>query len=395
MIKFLLIGVIEDRGDAQMLCPNCGTELPEGAKFCLTCGAPVATATPVMPQPTPPRPPVVGAEPFPQPTPTPKPKPKKPRNRKRLVIVIIVIASVLVIGGAVVGIIAWRVSAGNRLVAEIESVELERVDGRSLDLNRVPLDTQLTINVKFHARYKEGGKGTLTITNSAAIAEGESSAYTYDVKSSNDVQEKTTETFYMMLGTGKQESITAKLEVTKDDKEASDSSDLAYTTVAGKGTEIRVEEAGQEAVAKADEANKVLERAQSLGIDVSDLYQKMIVAATKVETNPSEQEINDFIATMDEVIQEGNARIAAAEQARADEQQAGQDEAACKQAMTDYAQNNWSPYEREWIESFSWNNSLRTSATGVIGVVGGDGSTTLTTVNATKSGENWLISEQK
>lgn len=379
----------------QPKCPKCGKENPEYAKFCLACGAPIAAATVAMTQvPTaakaaPPSPPAVGAEPFPEPTPAAKPKPKL-KDRKGLIIAIAVIAGLLVVGGAVAGIIAWRVSVGNRLVAEIESVELERTDGGNLELNQLPLDTNMVVKVSFRARYKEGGKATLTITNSAAVTEGEQSTYTYDVKSSDGVQEKTSEPFYLKSGTGQQERITAKLEVAKDDKEASDSDDLTYTTVAGQGLEMRLEEARAAAEAKAEEANRVMERAIGLGINVDDLLQRMLDAAGRVEANPTEEELNNLIATLDGVIQEGNQRIAAAEQAQ-QQQQAGQDEAACKQAMLNFAENNWLP-ERAWIDSFSWNNSQHTSATGVIGCVGGDGSTAYTTVYATKSGGSWSVS---
>ncbi|MBQ6319377.1 MAG: zinc ribbon domain-containing protein [Lachnospiraceae bacterium] len=65
-------------------CINCGSELPDGAKFCMSCGTPNAAAAAVpapapepMPEPTPvPEPtPEPMPEPAPEPTPVPEPAP--------------------------------------------------------------------------------------------------------------------------------------------------------------------------------------------------------------------------------------------------------------------------------------------------------------------------------
>ena len=51
-----------------MFCQNCGNQLPDGAKFCTRCGAPVASAQPPAPQPAPvppqPAPPVPAPQPV-------------------------------------------------------------------------------------------------------------------------------------------------------------------------------------------------------------------------------------------------------------------------------------------------------------------------------------------
>ncbi len=52
-------------------CINCGSELPDGAKFCMSCGTPNSAATASAPEPAPVQEPTPAPEPAPEPAPAP------------------------------------------------------------------------------------------------------------------------------------------------------------------------------------------------------------------------------------------------------------------------------------------------------------------------------------
>ena len=58
-----------------MTCKNCGTELPNGMRFCTSCGTPVAEEPAIAPQ-TPGMPPQMGFQPVPPVSPQPPVKKK-------------------------------------------------------------------------------------------------------------------------------------------------------------------------------------------------------------------------------------------------------------------------------------------------------------------------------
>ena len=66
-----------------MFCTNCGAQVPDGSKFCTSCGSPIAAAPAPAPAPAPPAPapePVVPSAPEPAPASEPIPAPPTPEQ---------------------------------------------------------------------------------------------------------------------------------------------------------------------------------------------------------------------------------------------------------------------------------------------------------------------------
>ena len=66
-----------------MFCTNCGAQVPDGSKFCTSCGSPIAAAPAPAPAPVPPAPvpePVVPSAPEPAPASEPIPAPPTPEQ---------------------------------------------------------------------------------------------------------------------------------------------------------------------------------------------------------------------------------------------------------------------------------------------------------------------------
>ena len=93
-----------------MFCPNCGKQLGDNAKFCTGCGKSMEKPAQAAPQPTPAAP--VYKQPAP-PVYTPAPAPKKPGSKKWIPIIAI-IAAVVILLGAIVGLLLSGVLTGNK-----------------------------------------------------------------------------------------------------------------------------------------------------------------------------------------------------------------------------------------------------------------------------------------
>lgn len=61
-----------------MFCTNCGAQVPDGSKFCTSCGSPIAAAPAPAPAPVPPAPVPVPPAPVPEPAPASEPIPAPP-----------------------------------------------------------------------------------------------------------------------------------------------------------------------------------------------------------------------------------------------------------------------------------------------------------------------------
>jgi hypothetical protein len=216
--------------------------------------------------------------------------------------IIIAVLAGLIVVGAIAGVIIWQVVASNRLVAQIQDIELERSDGKDLNLKDVPLDTNLTIRVTCLATYQEGGRGKLSIS----LVDGkgdEIRANEYSLKSSGKAQTKTDE-FLMALSEGETFKITASVRVTRNKDKASDSDTLSYYVKAGKGADMQFDEAKQVALDKLEEATKAVQELSGLGISSQDLLQALTDAASKLAGATITSEANDVLAVANAVIAE-------------------------------------------------------------------------------------------
>ena len=360
-----------------MQCPSCGKEVPEGKKFCTDCGSQLDEQTRVMPPvssagiqatgkpPTPTRQ-------FAQPAVLPPPGAVAPMpaatgggtgRRNIPLIILIVLLALLVIGGAATGIIVWRVSSSNKPVAEVKSVGLTLAEGGQLDLDKVPLDKELALEVRFIARFKEGGKGTLNV--SVTDNEGNQVAgKTWKVESSGQLQSETLK-YSMAEGNGKPVEGRAELKVTGSDKTATSTGSLTYTAVAGKGKNVKLKEAKARALAKLNEATDAVNGLLALGISANDLTQTLDRAYKDLDAATTEEQANAIYDTAVSIINECNARKAAYDKQKAREQ----DVATCQRVMLDYVRANTGELANLHLESFTMNDEGTHAEATVVGTI--------------------------
>ena len=275
-----------------MNCSKCGSEVPPDKRFCTSCGAPVGEPTAVLQQPpVPTQPTAVMAQAAPSRSPG-----------KTIVIIAAVVIALLVVGGAIAGVIIWRTVEGNRLLAEIQSVELKRDDNETVDLKDVPLDTDLVLEVTYVARFKEGGKGKMNVVlvdGTGARVRGK----TYDLKSSGKPQTKKEE-YRMTWSEGEDFKTTIGIKVTKGDRSAKDTETLKYYVAAGKGADMQFDEAKEAATNKLEEATNAVKEISGMGINSADLAQLLTDSISKIQDATTVDEANEVIATADAVIKE-------------------------------------------------------------------------------------------
>jgi zinc-ribbon domain len=301
-----------------MECTNCGSDVPAGKKFCTNCGTslgeptttidqvPSAEGTPPQVQLTTPMPPVQPIAAAVPPVGAPAPKSGK---KAAVILVVAALVALLVVGGVVGAIIIVSVINGNKLVADITKVELKRSDNKSLNLKDVPLDTDLSLEITYNARFKQGGRGTLDTT----LVDGKGAevrSKSYSVKSSGASQTKTEE-YSMTMSEGETFKATAALRVSKGDKKQSDEESIEYYVAAGKGEEMQFSEAKDGAIKKLEDATNAVKEIVALGIDGTDLANQLLDATGKLKEATTVAQANGIAGTADAVIAECANRKAA------------------------------------------------------------------------------------
>jgi hypothetical protein len=331
-------------------CPSCGKEVPEGNKFCTGCGSLVGEQTAVMPAPL-----------APAPVSTAPGVWKGKRNTP--LIILIVLVALLVIGGAVTGVIIWRVGASNRAVADVKSVRLALAGGGVLDLDRVPLDTGLSLEVSFNAWYKQGGGGTLEV--SVTDSEGnEVAGKTWKVRSSDGPQSEALK-YSMDQGNGKPLEARAELKVTSGDRTTSGTGSLTYKAVTGKGKNLKLKDTKARALAKLKEATEAVNGLLALGIDANDLTLTLDRAYKDLDAAVTEEQANAIYDTAVSIINECNARKAAYDKQKAREQ----DVAACQQVMMDHVKANTGELANLHLENFTMDDAGTHAEATVVGTI--------------------------
>ena len=286
-----------------------------------------------------------------------------PGNRNTPLIILIVLIALLIVGGAVAGIIVWRVSASGRPLADVKSVSLTLADGGELDLDKVPLDKELSLEVGFVARYKESGAGTLKV--SVIDSEGtEVAGKTWKVKSSDSQQTRTLE-YSMSEGSGKPMEARAELKVTGGDRTAEGTGSLTYKAVSGKGKKKKFEEAKARALAKLQEATDAVNGLLALGIEANDLTLTLDKAYKDLDVATTEAQANAIYDTAVSIINECNARKAAYDKQKTREQ----DIATCQQVMLDYVRANTGEMANLHLEGFTMNDSGTHAEATVVGII--------------------------
>ena len=292
-----------------MICPSCGKEFGEGKKFCPVCGAALGESTTVMPQAAAPQAPVPTQPTTPLPAVTPGVEaPGAKQGSRRAWVILAAVLGVLIIGGAVAGIVIWVVSSSGKPIAKIESLALTRKDGKKLDLEKVPLDKGLSLDVAFTARYKEGGSGNLRVSVEDSNGD-EIISDSWNVKSSDTLQKKSF-VYTMTESDGKPLKAIADLKVKTDGEELSDTGTLAYTAVKGQGKASSLDEAKKAALEKLKEADAAVQELTAAGIDASDLAEQVADLEVELKNASTVEEANTIFEAADAVIGECNARKA-------------------------------------------------------------------------------------
>ena len=292
-----------------MRCPNCGKEVREGKKFCTDCGAALGEPTTQIPQaaapqvqvPTRPTTTLPAVKPG-----APTPSAKQVRGKTWLILAVVLGA--LIVGGAVAGIVIWLVSASGNPAARVEAIALTRKDGKELDLKKVPLDKDLSLDVAFRARDTEGGKGRLRVWVEDSTGE-EIISKSWTVKSAGVLQKKTF-VFHMTESDGKPLKASAELKVKTDGEELSDTGTLAYTAVKGKGEASTLEDAKKTALDVLMEADAAVLELSAAGKDASDLAEQVSDLDAQLENVTTVKEANSIADSADAIIGECNARLA-------------------------------------------------------------------------------------
>lgn len=352
-----------------MICPRCGAEHPADKKFCTACGARFGETTTEMPvvPPAPPVPPsphaaspgatqampgvpvvpvaaVAGAAPA-----AIAEKRKMKRGTKVTLIVAAVVVFLCIVAAAIV--IPLVIAAANKPIANITTLKLVRTDGESLDMKQVPLDTEVALRVTYKARFKQDGSGVLKV----AVTEPGGTKLidkSYDVTSSDKPQSKDVK-YTMTRGSGKPLTARAVLTVLQGKTKLTGTRSLAYTAVEGKGAELQLEEAKDAALKKCQEATSAVTELSSLGIQASDLADRLSKAVGDLKAATTAAQANAVAATAQGVIDECNARKASAQQQQAHDQ----DVASAKQVMFNYANAEKGNAESIELADFSMNDA--------------------------------------
>ena len=290
-----------------MRCPGCGKEVSEGKKFCTVCGAALGEPTTQIPRVAAPEASAPPQPTMPVPSVTPgAPAPAAKQVSKKTWIILAVVLGALIVGGAVAGIVIWLVSSSGKPVAKVESITLTRKDGKELNLKKVPLDKNLSLEVLFKAKYEEGGSGKLKASVEDSNGEEIISDF-WTVKSSDTLQKKSFE-FHMTESDGKPLKAIAELKVKTDGEELADTGTLAYTAVKGQGTASTLEEAKQAALDMLLEADAAVQELSAAGIEASDLAEQVADLEVDLENATTVEEADTIYEAADAIIGECDAR---------------------------------------------------------------------------------------
>lgn len=285
-----------------MRCRSCGNENTDSKKFCTSCGKPLAGAT-------------------------------EKKGSKALVIGVIAAFLFCILVAAAV-LIPLIVIAAGKPSAEVTAFTLARPDGNTLDPDKVPLDTELVLKATYRSRFNEKGSGNLQIF--IADSTGEKIIdKTFDVTSSGGQQVKEHK-FTMEQGSGKPLLAHAKLSVKQGDKKLDSEKTLTMTMVAGKGAELQFTEAKNAAVKKCQDATDKIKSTSAQGIDVNDLADRLSKALGDLKIATTAEECDAAAGKAQTVIDECDARIAAAAQNAKWAEICRQNQAEVKRRLADW-----------------------------------------------------------
>lgn len=219
----------------------------------------------------------------------------------------VVIACLLVLGAGSTFLLV-RILGANRIMASVDSLELKRKDGEDLDLQEVPLDVDLVLEISVRCHFPKGnGQGQLT----ANIVGGDQQVQmskTFEV-TSNVRRQVIDYEFHMLWSTGEDFKAEAALDVSTTTKDSKSSGDLQFYVPAGLGSSISFDDAKQAAASTLDDAEAAMQDCQDNGIDVSDLEPDLAGARTDLETVESVDDASTVFEFALNLIDQFNARL--------------------------------------------------------------------------------------
>jgi hypothetical protein len=252
-------------------------------------------------------------------------------STKAWIVVACIVGACIVAAAVIVPVL---VVSSNKPAAQISAVRLLRTDGDTLDMDKVPLDKEISFKVAYKARFKDSGSGTLRLM--VTDSSGESIVdKTYDVISSDQAQTKDIK-FSMTQGSGKPLTAKADLKVTQGTQNVVATKSLDFTAVTGKGAELQLKEAKAAATRKCEEATAALKAASAQGVQVSDLADRLSKALSTLESAKTAATANTVAGTAQGVIDECAARVTAAKQKKDAEATCRANQATIRAKLVDW-----------------------------------------------------------
>jgi len=229
--------------------------------------------------------------------------------------------------------------------------ELLDSSGKAVDTEEASLE-EMTLKVTYYVDFGKGANGKLE----TAILDGEGEEVFKDLERLEPGGETQEYEYGFHLQESAGEKFKARVSISVEDggREVTDARRLGFYVEEGMSEDREFEQSKEAALARIDEAATMIADLAGVGVEVTDLAERVALAAGELETATTVEEATQVYEAADSVIQECDARKAAHEEAvRAAERE--QNIAAARQSMFDYAYAGKGNCEDIWWVDFQIN----------------------------------------